>query len=916
MKGFEEQDLFQGATQAQGFAPDQAPDTSSFLREHMSMFDRNYAQAESVQNAELNSKLQTQMNILKGLQAFSPKAMELAENLGKAYIDGEYAKATAKMRAMGPGFNYGVSEEQQNIYDQAKAALGKEQLEVNDIAAEAAQKGEPLEAINYIKSLPYYQRIRAQEIFLDSKGKEYKQARDQFLMRNDINLRAADGSVFTPSQVDDQADRAQIAMSAFHQLYMVESGVAELQPNSAAMKYMYQHMDKADTEYITAVRNNQAINTSEEFLTNSVQAFYEDRDINTLISNTQGAYNPKTGKPYTRAQARAFALQTAVDRYAAGDTDILEILEQKVSWDPKGRTFMELYEKEIKGVDGVLEKIDAIDAEDYKTSTDKKKQELRGIIEETQTFLENATEEERSDPQFYIRLSQQLRPKYGEVNSDKFINDLEKAYRPDKLRDEQMVPLMERQAAINGLTNEWLDVHQVSYNLRRQFSNEIQTSNAINIESKKDHEKSVRNLIRNQASPAPDGTTAPLVGMIEADLVNMWRTETRRLIEEGVPPNEASERAVVKVQAHYNANDKDTAGGLYYQDPEAGGGYTNYKKELGRRGVSAANVSQRYNNLERLLKTYDGDFNSLIKSGQLFSKPDLEKINTIMERDPFLLSIDKNNPLYVSVAQAKALLIRNNPQLPFPKLLERAYDMMDLPVPPALQEIGPKLEQLTPSQTRFLNKVFTGDVTQNEINRAITPISQVPLRPGKEYAMARPGVTGVVPAISSPNDPIFLAIGINEGTRRADGGFNKAYYGHTDPGDQKWNRGTVSARAGTPEEADKTWMNKLANTQRKYEPQLSTFGLTQGSGEYNDILFNILDLTVQAPAAVPDFVKQIPQLITQGITPQSIGRARANAFFNPRTGKLEASGFGNSFQRLLRDQVSRAGTFRLKRRGS
>ena len=182
--------------------------------------------------------------------------------------------------------------------------------------------------------------------------------------------------------------------------------------------------------------------------------------------------------------------------------------------------------------------------------------------------------------------------------------------------------------------------------------------------------------------------------------------------------------------------------------------------------------------------------------------------------------------------------------------------------------------------------------------------------------MARPGVTGVVPAISSPNDPIFLAIGINEGTRRADGGFNKAYYGHTDPGDQKWNRGTVSARAGTPEEADRTWMKKLANTQRKYEPQLATFGLTQGSGEYNDILFNILDLTVQAPAAVPDFVKQIPQLITQGITPQSIGRARANAFFNPRTGKLEASGFGNNFQRLLRDQVSRAGTFRLKRRGS
>lgn len=744
MKGFEEQDLFTGAVQAQGFAPDQAPDTSSFLRENMSMLDQNYAQAESVQNTELNAKLQTQMNILKGLQAFSPKAMELAENLGKAYINGEYAKATAKMRAMGPGFNYGVSEEQQNTYDQTKAALGKEQLAVNDAAVEAAQNGEPQEAINFIKELPYYQRLRAQEIFLDSKGREYKQARDAFLMRTDINLPDPNGGTFTPAEVDDRADRAQVAMSSFHQLYMVESGVAELQPNSAQMKYMYQHMDKADAEFITAIRTNQAINSSAEFLTNSVQAFHEDGDINTLISNAQGAYNPKTGKPYTRAQARAFALQTVVDRYAAGDTDVLEVLEQPVSWDPKGRSFMELYEKEIKGVNGVLDKIDAIDADDYKTTTNQKKQELRDVITETQAFLENATEEERSDPQFYIRLKQQLRPKYGEVSSDKFVDNLEKAYRPDKLRDEQMDPLMAKQAAINGLTDEWLDVHQVSYDLRRKYANEINVSNQANIAAKTEQEKSVRNLIRNQASRTPDGTTAPLVGLIEADLVNMWRTETRKLIEEGVPPNEASERAFLKTQAFYNANDKDTVGGLYYQDPNAGGDYTNYKSELGKRGVKAANITQRYHNLERLLKVYDGDFNSLIKSGQLFSKPDLEKINTIMERDPFLLSIDKNSPLFVRVQQAKALLTRNNPNLPFPKLLERTYDLMDMPVPPALQEIGPKLEQLTPSQNRFLNKLFVdGNVSQNQISRAITPVSAVPLRPGKEYALAQTGMAGL-----------------------------------------------------------------------------------------------------------------------------------------------------------------------------
>jgi muramidase (phage lysozyme) len=308
-----------------------------------------------------------------------------------------------------------------------------------------------------------------------------------------------------------------------------------------------------------------------------------------------------------------------------------------------------------------------------------------------------------------------------------------------------MDPLMAKQAAINGLTDEWLDAHQISYDLRRKYANEIQASNALNLPSKKDQEKAIRNLIRNDASPAPDGTTAPLVNLIEADLVNMWRSKTREYIQQGADPADASERAVKFVMAHFEANSgQDNPSGLYYKNPEKASEYTNYKNELGKRGVKAENVTQRYHNLERLLKVYDGDFNNLIKSGQLFSKPDLEKINTIMERDPFLLSIDKNSPLFVRVQQAKALLTRNNPNLPFPKLLERTYDLMDMPVPPALQEIGPKLEQLTPSQNRFLNKLFVdGNVSQNQISRAITPISSVPLRPGKEYALSQTGMAGL-----------------------------------------------------------------------------------------------------------------------------------------------------------------------------
>jgi len=77
-------------------------------------------------------------------------------------------------------------------------------------------------------------------------------------------------------------------------------------------------------------------------------------------------------------------------------------------------------------------------------------------------------------------------------------------------------------------------------------------------------------------------------------------------------------------------------------------------------------------------------------------------------------------------------------------------------------------------------------------------------------------------------------------------------------------------------------------------------------------MFNILDLRVQAPAAVPDFVKRIPQIIAEGTTPEVIGRLRAQSFINPRTGRLEASGFNNNMERLEADQRRRAGNFRIQ----
>lgn len=171
-------------------------------------------------------------------------------------------------------------------------------------------------------------------------------------------------------------------------------------------------------------------------------------------------------------------------------------------------------------------------------------------------------------------------------------------------------------------------------------------------------------------------------------------------------------------------------------------------------------------------------------------------------------------------------------------------------------------------------------------------------------------------AINSRNHPFFVAIGIAEGTRTPSGSNTKAYYGHTDPGDGNRNRGTVSGgrNGGSPEQVDRQWMGILTSVSAGMAPVLQRLGLPPNSQGWNRVMFNILDLRVQAPAAVQTFVSKLPEVMSQGLTVEAIAKARADSFFNPQTGRLEASGFSNNYSRLFADQRSRAGAYDYKKR--
>jgi hypothetical protein len=178
--------------------------------------------------------------------------------------------------------------------------------------------------------------------------------------------------------------------------------------------------------------------------------------------------------------------------------------------------------------------------------------------------------------------------------------------------------------------------------------------------------------------------------------------------------------------------------------------------------------------------------------------------------------------------------------------------------------------------------------------------------------------TSIPLSINNDKHPYFIAIGIAEGTRTPNGGYTKAYFGHTDPGDGFANRGTVSGGRGmgnaSPKQVDRIWMGKLTRQASSAAPILQRYGLRPGTQGWHRAMFNVLDLAVQAPAAVPDFVRKLSGAIRQGLTIESIAKARADSFINPATGRLEAGGFGNSYSRLLSDQRSRAGAYDYRRR--
>ena len=368
MAEFQEQEVFKGAIQSQGFQASKAPDTSAFLREQMGLVDKNFARIEKAAIADLDNKVNEELNLLKMLSPFSESAMNFAETMGKAYIDQQITEGHNKARGLGKVMNYGIDPKKEEALDNLVEESRNEQAKFSNAALDAHKQGAPPEAVNYIKSLPVYQRIGATRAYLTNKGSLYKDYLARFVQRTDIDLPGPDGNTFTPQEIDDDPVKMQIALGAASRMFMAEEvGIGgDFNPSDVAMKGLYESMDSVDSTYMSTVRQNKNINDSADMVATATEIYRSNGDLNAYLSALNGSLDNE-GNVRSRSDALDYMFEQMVAAYHAGDKSVVNQLDQQIldeNGNPTGKTWRQRFRNRLEGPQGILARFESVDADE------------------------------------------------------------------------------------------------------------------------------------------------------------------------------------------------------------------------------------------------------------------------------------------------------------------------------------------------------------------------------------------------------------------------------------------------------------------------------------------------------------------------------------------------------------------------
>lgn len=180
---------------------------------------------------------------------------------------------------------------------------------------------------------------------------------------------------------------------------------------------------------------------------------------------------------------------------------------------------------------------------------------------------------------------------------------------------------------------------------------------------------------------------------------------------------------------------------------------------------------------------------------------------------------------------------------------------------------------------------------------------------GQGIAASKPAAaertTDLQQQLSTVDSPLSIAIGHAEGNRTATGAKTESYAGHRDPVNGQRNAGNFSLQhpSASPAEADQLQLAQLRGALPAYQKACDKAGLDSTNPLLAATFFDLYNQSPQAATAKGGFLDQLTKVKQAGVTPESLTKARLEAWRDPGSGKLDHK--FDSDQALVADQRRR-----------
>ena len=644
---------FEGSAKSTPFAPLRAVDRTGAMRNRLN--DRlrwmredqqmvNQDRQSYAQSLQVKNRFQQEAR-MQDLESLSGMSKTLTDTLLKVR---ETKNEMAREEGLALFYEAGLPLEQAEAFEREEAKLIEARDKTNEIAGKLAVEGQPPEIVERVRNLSGWKKYGYMQGLAQDAGINWGQYLAERLAGDTETQIQVGDRVFTPAEASDQAEIS-AASQVLRRQYLRERGLTDANP-ALLNKYTFPNMKQGEASVIAnrykEIVRQRSIEAMEEqagVFTTALQAGFSAGDaFNAFITSTESVLDPESLTPLGKGGARDQALATILNLAKDGAIDESVIDQIMGSSIPGGsQTWGDKFPQKFVGLKDAIrqgKEQDFAAAERQEAREDEVV--VEGIIklaEEKGGLTEAEKESIRS--QFAAK---------GKPLPDAVANLMTVEQRNDEQAREILRGLM---ASGRGFTMKDLMSGEYSNDIILEFkgkANEYELS-VTNNEYFKAAEKALADQLHNNLTYNLTPGVRPhwTLALAQAEAKAMLASETLRLVQGGMGPQEAAEQAQRVVTKFIN-DGKDGTGRFAVQlqsdrkTPLPNGGFSKYMQ-----GPSAS-AQQARARFERIEKALNADHLTVHKevliSDDDFKQLDVLRTNPNFGFPPSVLYIASRSP--------------------------------------------------------------------------------------------------------------------------------------------------------------------------------------------------------------------------------------------------------------------------------